>query len=101
LRGWLAVSGDGPPPNIDNIVSALRKSTIAPCHQDEQVFDPQRMGSAHVGLRRNRAPGAPSRVPSRAAQYFHRILRQDNIRGEFAIGEGAATHNVSLDSACT
>jgi hypothetical protein len=67
LRGWLAVSGDGQPPKFDNIVSALRKSTVAPCHQDEQVFDAQRTGSADPGLRRNRAPDTPL---TRAAQYF-------------------------------
>jgi hypothetical protein len=62
LRGWLAVSGEGQPPKFDNIVSALRKSTVAPCHQDEQVFDAQRTGSDDPGLRRNRAPDTPSRV---------------------------------------
>jgi hypothetical protein len=52
-----------------NIIGfALRKSTAAPRHPDEQDVDPQRMGMAPINLRRKRAPAVTSAAC--AAQYF-------------------------------
>jgi hypothetical protein len=64
-RGRLTGSGDRWPLSADIIVFALRKSTAAPRHQDEQGFDPQRMASAQACLRRNRAPGRAACIGSR------------------------------------
>jgi hypothetical protein len=56
------------------IVFALRKSTVAPRHQDEQDADPQRMGMASINLRRKRAPAITSAAC--AAQYFVESISQ-------------------------
>jgi hypothetical protein len=52
-----------------NIIGfALRKSTVAPRHPDEQDADPQRTGMAPINLRRKRTPVITSAAC--AAQYF-------------------------------
>jgi hypothetical protein len=56
------------------IFLVLRKSTIAPRHQDDQDVDPQRMGMASINLRRKRAPAITSAAC--AAQYFVESIGQ-------------------------
>jgi hypothetical protein len=60
-------------PCTNIIFFALRKSTVAPRHQDEQGADPQRSGMTATNLRRK---SAPAHVSGCAAQYFVESISQ-------------------------
>jgi hypothetical protein len=94
-RGRLTGSGDSWPLSADIIVFALRKSTAAPCHQDEQGFDPQRMASAQACLRRNRAPGRAACAGSRVQRGIASTRWRHGIHSELARENGSAIRNVS------
>jgi hypothetical protein len=77
--------------HADTIVFALRKSTVAPCHQDERGFDPQRSGQREPACDAIAHPGMAGVVGSRVQRSISiksiRSLRSPRICDRATVGK--------------